>query len=266
MIRFDVLQITPQQAEAWLANKANNRTVRQRHVRAMAKAMSTGKFRLTHQAIAFDGSGMLIDGEHRLHAVIASGASVWMAVARYPDGAMDARAELDSGAKRSLGEQMEILGQVADRGQDRIAVGRSIALIEWGNIDNRTDVRTERDFALLYAGDYEAIRSRMAHTQYSAPVAAAFVWARSINPDAVDALAGKLGSPVGLSVTEATLLNYLHNMKHAKGGSAERLGGSLRVLRMIEAVLDGESLTKVQEQTRSLLVERMRPRKPEHLR
>jgi hypothetical protein len=41
-----------------------------RTVRDFAEAMRRGDWRLTHQGIAFDASGALVDGQHRLAAIV----------------------------------------------------------------------------------------------------------------------------------------------------------------------------------------------------
>ncbi|MHB8531718.1 MAG: hypothetical protein ACYDC2_03255 [Solirubrobacteraceae bacterium] len=77
--------ITPKIAAEMLthANPKNRGGVnRQERVRLYAKTMLAGLWLLTHQGIAFDESGMLVDGHHRLEAVVLSGCTVTMMVTR----------------------------------------------------------------------------------------------------------------------------------------------------------------------------------------
>lgn len=52
---------------ALLKNK--NRDRRETHVRSLRQAMMRGEWRTTHQGIAFDEDGFLIDGQHRMMAL-----------------------------------------------------------------------------------------------------------------------------------------------------------------------------------------------------
>lgn len=74
--------VTPAIAQNWLKRNRDNRVLRPHHITMMATAMRRGDFPLTHQAIAFDESGELLDGQNRLHAVVESGATVQFQVTR----------------------------------------------------------------------------------------------------------------------------------------------------------------------------------------
>lgn len=79
-VQTKVVLVTPAMAAAWLENNKNNRTISQRVVDIYAAAQSAGLWRLTHQGIAFASNGKLLDGQHRLRAILKSGVSVWMQV------------------------------------------------------------------------------------------------------------------------------------------------------------------------------------------
>lgn len=82
-MRHDVQVITPQMAEDWLAQNANfQRKLRQSIVDRYARDMLNNTWTLTHQGIAFDSKGRLIDGQHRLAAIRKAGVPVKMVVAR----------------------------------------------------------------------------------------------------------------------------------------------------------------------------------------
>lgn len=63
--------ITPQEASDILATKnTKNRRANKNHVKALALNMSNGSWRYNADPIRFDSNGMLIDGQHRLLALI----------------------------------------------------------------------------------------------------------------------------------------------------------------------------------------------------
>lgn len=95
--------ITPKiAAEYLLRNLLNNRNLRPTYVSALASAMARGEWQQNHQGIAFNSKGQLVDGQHRLSAIIQSGISVYMLVTR--GLGMEAFPTLDMGAKRTMAD------------------------------------------------------------------------------------------------------------------------------------------------------------------
>lgn len=80
MRQTTVMAITPTVARLMLESQQYNRKVRNGHVVELASAITRGEWRTTHQGIAFDNCGRLIDGQHRLRAIILSGVSIDMMV------------------------------------------------------------------------------------------------------------------------------------------------------------------------------------------
>jgi len=106
MMRFKEMPITPEQATKWLEGNVHNRALRDSTVMRYARDMKAGKWLLTHQAIAFNDEGVLIDGQHRLFAVIEAGVTVSMMVAW---GVVDeAQAVIDGGLVRSAVDQIKL--------------------------------------------------------------------------------------------------------------------------------------------------------------
>lgn len=68
------ITVTPELSMKWLdENNTKNRTVRQKHVDNLAADMIAGKWRGQNgEAIRFDTSGRLVDGQHRLWASVQS--------------------------------------------------------------------------------------------------------------------------------------------------------------------------------------------------
>lgn len=64
--------ITPQMAEEWLKGRIHNRPLRENDCFMYAELIEQGKFYLTHQGVAFDEDGKLIDGQHRLQGIALS--------------------------------------------------------------------------------------------------------------------------------------------------------------------------------------------------
>jgi hypothetical protein len=77
-----VTTITPRMAMRWLEGNVHNRRLRQVVVNRYARDMAAGKWTLTHQGVAFDGNGTLVDGQHRLWAIVESDVPIQMTVTR----------------------------------------------------------------------------------------------------------------------------------------------------------------------------------------
>lgn len=74
--------IGPDRATKYLETMDGNRTVRQTHVDYLHGQMKSGLWRKTHQGIAFDDQGRLVDGQHRMWAIVESGCTVPIFVTR----------------------------------------------------------------------------------------------------------------------------------------------------------------------------------------
>lgn len=104
--RYEV--VTPAKASEYLKRNKCNRTLRESVIKRYASDMAAGKWRVTHQGLAFDRRGNLLDGQHRLHAVILSQVTVRMAVTR--DLPADANDGLDSGLTRGVIDALHYRG------------------------------------------------------------------------------------------------------------------------------------------------------------
>lgn len=100
--------VTPDLATKWLEGNVHNRPVRDGVVQRYAADMRAGRWKQTHQGIAMDEDGTLIDGQHRLFAVIEAGVPVLMQVTyNLP---IEAQAVVDDGLKRSVVDVLKING------------------------------------------------------------------------------------------------------------------------------------------------------------
>jgi hypothetical protein len=100
--------ITPADAAAMLTRHAHNRPIKDRTVAAYARDMARGRWPLTGEAIKFDTNGDLVDGRHRLKAIIAAGVAVRILVVYGVPP--EAQAVMDSGVKRSVNDQLAMKG------------------------------------------------------------------------------------------------------------------------------------------------------------
>ncbi len=76
----ETVVVTPDLAEQWLKSNILNRKARKTRVRMYARDMAAGRWLFNTQGISFATDGSLIDGQHRLMAVVESGVSVTFVV------------------------------------------------------------------------------------------------------------------------------------------------------------------------------------------
>ena len=102
--------IRPDDARKILETMRANRKVIQRHVDKLAELMRRGEWVETAgDPIRFNQQGELIDGQHRLWALLESGVSLHFTIIRgIPAEAMDV---LDTGLRRGLKDFLEIHGE-----------------------------------------------------------------------------------------------------------------------------------------------------------
>jgi len=107
---IETVLLTPEEASKILAvsEAIVQRPLRSALVDRIARSISAGEWRSTHQAIALDGRGAVIDGQHRLHAIVKAGVPVMVTIARDVDPAsFDV---IDTGASRTPGDVLHIAG------------------------------------------------------------------------------------------------------------------------------------------------------------
>jgi hypothetical protein len=77
-MKIEMVRITPDMASRMLSLNTKNRNLSDRLVSKYSQDMTNGNWSVTHQGIAFYEDGTLADGQHRLEAIIRSGATVTM--------------------------------------------------------------------------------------------------------------------------------------------------------------------------------------------
>jgi hypothetical protein len=109
-VDVQVIKITPKLAEDWLGKNSHNRPLRNKDVERFAGAMERGEWMLNGDAIRFSADGeTLLDGQHRLWAIIESGVTIDSVVAWGIEQA--AQATMDMGARRNLKDVLALRGE-----------------------------------------------------------------------------------------------------------------------------------------------------------
>jgi len=96
-IQTETILVTPALAKAWLERNVINRPLVERHVEDLVWEVKAGNWKLTHQGIAFNREGRLIDGQHRLTAIVRANVSMDVRVTFNVSGSYDS--PIDSGLR-----------------------------------------------------------------------------------------------------------------------------------------------------------------------
>ncbi len=118
---YTLVDITPELAKKWLSQNTHNRNLRERVVNGYAADMRDGNWVEDGQSIKFAKGdvvlldnppihgGPLLDGQHRLSAIVTADATIRMlVVSNLPDSTQEV---MDTGAKRVLGDVLKLRGE-----------------------------------------------------------------------------------------------------------------------------------------------------------
>lgn len=108
LVGLRTITVTPEIAKKWLSLNNTNRPVRETSVNEYVRRMKAGEWCLNGQAIILSKAGTLLDGQHRLEAVVRFGSPVQFDVRFGVD--INTFASIDDGFKRTGGDVLYIQG------------------------------------------------------------------------------------------------------------------------------------------------------------
>lgn len=133
----EIIDVSPELAQRWLSRNSNNRNLRRAVVESYARDMEAGRWHLNGETVKFTDAGQLCDGQHRLSAIVQSGATVPMVVVR--GLSPDVMATVDAGAKRSYADALRLAGE--ENTSTLAAVARRAVMWERGMRTNTGAIR-----------------------------------------------------------------------------------------------------------------------------
>ncbi len=163
---------TPALAEVVLAINTRNRRVRSAGVTRLARAMSAGRYLATPVPVIICGDGIVIDGQHRLSAVIEAGVPAPLTFAfGWP---YDIFKVLDTGIVRNGGDILSIHGE---EWSDQLAASLRKLTVTQGS-QPRSNARVDNDELLDILADNPEMR-------LSCPVGGRIYRALKVSPTAI---------------------------------------------------------------------------------
>lgn len=186
-LRSQWMDVTPELAKKWLDNNFRNRRISDDVVASYARDMVSGVWVPTHQGVAFNDRDELIDGQHRLHAIILANVTIRMMVtfglaSKIEGREMTTMDAVDRGRTRSVADQLKI--QHGLKNSPIIAaITANIANICCGERTRRLGVGQSLDIYRAYQPSIDWIVERRptAHGLRSIGVLAGFAFALAVD-------------------------------------------------------------------------------------
>ena len=245
-----VIDVTPAIADAWLSRcNTHNRKLVDAHVDRLVREMKAGRWRLTHQGIAFSASRVLLDGQHRLWAVFLSGLTVPMRVFfNEPAESLEA---IDAVQARSNDQIITLAGGFGEVGRMELATLR--AMVTGFGCYTRMTAGEEAELLALYGEAIEfahkvlpAARFRGVATSVTRAVLARAFYSADLGrlQHFADVLrsgisSGEQDQPITL------LLKFLIDSAQGVRGRPEAREKYGKTERALQAYLAGEQLTRL---------------------
>lgn len=240
--RTELITITPAMATKWLATTKRNRSLSPATVKAYAADMRAGAWKITHQGIGFDVDGALVDGQHRLSAVIEADIPVTMPVTHgLPRDAQDV---IDAPRVRTVKDQLELIDGVKNAMgkaavckivyalENNVRGSPKLTLHQTRELLTRDSERMDRVYAICWKTPLTA-----------APFVGGIVFAMGAG-EKVFEFAELVRNGEGLKKGDPahTLRDFLLMGRQFAGPAEGRMGVTFCVLRAVHAYIHGEKL------------------------
>ena len=244
-IQNTLMDISPDIASQWLEGNVRNRRIDQKHVNCLAQEMAAGRWMMTHQGIAFDANGTLIDGQHRLWAILQSGCVIRMPVSfGLPVECIDA---IDGMKARSNVDRMTLSGGFGTEGVNAYHASTLREAVRGLNATGKLPYHQLSD---LMAKHIEAVRFATAHVAAKAKgIGVAYVRAviarawYSVNHDDLVVFCRVLSTGMPESPADAGIIKLRDQLMAAGSTRNQTVRRELygKVERLLLAWLNGEN-------------------------
>lgn len=156
-MRSELERVTPERAAKYLEDNEGNRPIRQLWVDSLAKMIERGEWHATHQGIAFSKKGRLLDGQHRLLAIVQAGKGADILVTR--GLSEDVFRHIDGGRVRLMSDRVKLTQDVQE---NRVCVALVRGYLDYGRSKEPGDMSVdaiEKEFIAMSDAYYEVARA-----------------------------------------------------------------------------------------------------------
>jgi hypothetical protein len=150
----EIITVTPDDARRFLSKMVHNRPLSMANVKAYTDEINAGRWGLNGQGIIFDSHGRLLDGQHRMHAVIKSGKAIKTLVIRNVSADMFSR--MDVGNKRTVADVIDVKNRNTVAGACKFLY-REMRGVDWWNSNHRPRPIDGVDIIKAHPGIVESV-------------------------------------------------------------------------------------------------------------
>lgn len=250
-LQMAVIEITPDMAKYWLDVMGKNRTMTRSTMDKYASDIMNSAWTLNHQGIAFDCNRKLIDGQHRLHAIINTGISV-----KAPVFVNSVAQGIDVHRPRSIHDEIRISGEAEwMKGKSAATAAFMMNFMKTKNYSRGQtfsasavlDFAAKNEEALTLTQElFRASRKGITQAAVRGVVASA---SYHVERDILDDFVAKLYSGIVDGPHESSVIRLREYLISASRGNGERERYSTgrRTCRALKAFVNGESLKALHE-------------------
>jgi hypothetical protein len=241
-----VFYIDPERAAVLLEFSTGNRSTRKPKLDQYVRQMSAGKWLQSDNdnTISFDTNGRLVNGHHRLEAIIKSGVTLRTVLrfGRAPEAAILAT---DSGACRNVSDQLTF--QATPISQNIRAAIRIAELLASGNINMKHVDYTAVEMQQLYEryrDDVDALG--VTRNRFPASFWGTLLYAYRVNPSKVRAFSDEVVSGEGIVGASYRIREYMIARQSEGRGAGGQYAKDLmtRTMQTLQAYLEDRSYAK----------------------
>lgn len=233
--------ITPEIAQGWLAKNTSNRGISPSRINEYVDAMKNGKWRTSHEGLAFGADGTLYDGQHRLLAIVKANISVMMHVMR--GLSPETRQVIDTGRVRSAADNVAIV-----EGLHLQKAAASALNVLWmatiaKSVARNANADDLRETLLKHLAGYEAMKHIFNNPRRGLArggFMAAFIYAYPTAAEKIVIAANKFHGGVGLSKGDPMYVLREYALGTRRAERAESVSDFRRALGLLRGELEGE--------------------------
>jgi hypothetical protein len=151
-MKAEIILVTPEIAKSYLKRNVKNRNLNFNHVKKLAQEMKSGRWVLNGVPIQFNDKGELINGQHRLNAIVFAGIAVQLLII---SGVSDPRA-FDTIDQNSLVRGAHTILQLKGVPNATRMVSIAKKLMLWDQTENKSSftVLAGRSLSTVEIADY----------------------------------------------------------------------------------------------------------------
>lgn len=249
-MRFQTVNVTPKMAADWLTKNASNRGLSLVRVSSYARDMKDGHWFLNPQPIIKNAKGDLLDGQHRLNAIIEADTAVKMVLATGCDH--EIRKYIDRGRHRTLPDRLKMEG-MEGRVVLKASIARNLVKLDRGSTRDLVTDSEATQATQKYLKQFTWMEgATLLQGMHRASYVAVILWALPLSPR-VAQFHEEVQSGVGLKEkSPAIAMRRFLNTSAAKGYACQQ-ETILKTCNCVLAAIKGRSMSALYSSSRGYI-------------